>query len=202
MAGTSRTQVYAAASGLLFTLYKPAPTGADETWEYGFVHTLATSWSGVYCIDLPEQLGMADHDGSLALRHDEGALFVVTSGGRLAEIKLAEPSQALKVDRLVGLGVSGGERPVIAAGRDHLWVGIGQRLIVVDPASLQVVGRADLPAPVTALTLDDKGGDLVAADTDHLREWSVDALGAVSENTSAAISVPAGLGPIARIVLP
>ena len=200
MAGTSRTQVYAAAADLLFTLYKPVSTGTDETWEYGFVHTLATSWAGVYCIDLPEELGLEDHDGSLALRWDERALFVVTNGGRIAEIDVADPFDALRVDRVASLGTSGDERPVIAAGRDRLWVAIGRHLMAVDPMSLEVVGRAELPAPVTALSIDPKGGALLAADTDHLRQWSVDDAGAVGENPAAALALPAGLGPVARIV--
>ena len=65
MAGLSRTQVYAASSSLLFTLYQPADvTSTDlddpeyDVWEYGFVHTLATPSAGVWCIDLPEELGM------------------------------------------------------------------------------------------------------------------------------------------------
>jgi hypothetical protein len=200
MAGTSRTQVYAPAADLLFTLYKPVASGSDETWEYGFVHTLAPTWSGVYCIDLPEELGLEDHDGALALSWDQRSLFVVTNGGVLAEIHIDDPN-SLAVDRVADLGVKGDERPVVAAGRDQIWVGIGRHLVVVDPVSLREIGRADLPAPVTALALD-AGGSLITADTDHLREWSIGDGGAVRENPSAAMSLPTGLGPVARIVLP
>jgi hypothetical protein len=199
MAGTSRTQVYSTSTDLLFTLYKPLPTGTDDTWEYGFVHTLAPSWGGVYCIELPEELGLEEHDGSLALRWDQRALFVVTNGGRVAEIPI-EDFDGLEVERMGSLGISGPERPVVAAGRDQLWVAIGTHLTVVDPSSLQVVARAELPAPVTALTTDTAGG-LLAADTDHLRQWSVDEAGAVSES-AAALALPSALGPVARIVLP
>jgi hypothetical protein len=199
MAGTSRTQVYSTSTDLLFTLYKPLTGGTDETWEYGFVHTLAPSWGGVHCIDLPEDLGLEDDDGSLVLRWDQRVLFVVTSGGRIASIPIDDLSD-LTVDRVGNLGTSGPERPVVAAGRDELWVAIGKHLMVVDPNTLRVVAGAELPAPVTALTTDSKGG-LLAADTDHLRQWSVDEAGTVSES-SAALALPSGLGPVARIVLP
>jgi hypothetical protein len=199
MAGTSRTQVYSAASDLLFTLYKPVATSTDETWEYGFVHTLAITWGGVHCIDLPEQLGLEEHDGSLALRSDQQALFVVTNGGRIAEIPTDDIS-SLEVARVGNLGISGPERPVVAAGRDGVWVAIGQHLTVVNPRTLHVLARAELPAPVTALTTDSNGG-LLAADTDHLRRWSLDKAGTVTES-AAALALPPALGPVARIVLP
>ena len=94
MAGTSRTQAYAASSDLLFTLYQPTPpaTGAamSETWEYGFVHTLATPFAGVWCIDLPDVLGLEGHQGTLALSPDEQTLYVVTGAGHIGVVHTVE----------------------------------------------------------------------------------------------------------------
>jgi hypothetical protein len=203
MAGTSRTQVDAPLSDLLFTLYQPAPAGeaTAETWEYGFVHTLATSWAGVWCIDLPEQLGLEGNAGALALRPDEGALYVVTGAGRIAVIPLADLQQ-LAVSRTAVLGVRDGAPPVVVAGRNRIWVALGQHLLVVEPQGLKVVARAELPATVTALALDRTGEQLVTADAEHLRTWSLDAGGSVVQDASAAIALPPGLGPISRVVLP
>ena len=152
MAGTSRTQVYASGEDLLFTLYQPVSTDGGA-WEYGFVHTLATAWGGVWCIDLPDVLGLEDHRGTLAISPDHQLLYVATGAGRIGTIRTSDV-QALEVDRTASLGVAADDQPVMAAGSDRLWVGLGRRLLVVDPISLEVVARAELPAAVTALTLD------------------------------------------------
>jgi len=198
MAGTSRTQVYSSGEDLLFTLYQPVSTDGGA-WEYGFVHTLATAWGGVWCIDLPDVLGLEDHRGTLALSPDHRLLYVATGAGRIGTIRTSD-LQALEVDRTANLGVTADEQPVMAAGSDRLWVGLGRRLLVVDPTSLEVVARAELPAAVTALTLDPATHDLVGADEGgHLRRWTLDATDQLTE--AASTPVPAGLGPVARIVL-
>ena len=70
----------------------------------------------------------------------------------------------------------------------------------MDPISLEVVARAELPAAVTALTLDPATHELVGADEDgRLRRWTVDAADQLTETASTPL--PAGLGPVARIVL-
>ena len=203
MAGTSRTQVYAASSDLLFTLYQPAPAdpAATETWDYGFVHTLAPSWGGVWCIDLPERLGLEAGNGTLALSPDERTLYVATSAGQIGEIP-ADDITRLEVERAADLGVAGDERPVMAAGSERLWLALGRELLIVDPIELSVVGRAQLPSPVTAMALGVAGRELVTADADHLRRWTVDGAGQVIESPAAAIALPAGLGTVSRIVLP
>jgi hypothetical protein len=197
MAGTSRTQVYASGEDLLFTLYQPVSTDGGA-WEYGFVHTLATAWGGVWCIDLPDVLGLEDHRGTLALSPDHRVLYVATGAGRIGTIHTSD-LQALAVDRTANLGVAADEQPVMVAGSDRLWVGLGRRLLVVDPISLEVVARAELPATVTALTLDPMTHELVGADDGgHLRRWALDEAGQLAE--TASIPLPAGLGPVARIV--
>ena len=204
MAGVSRTQVYAATSSLLFTLYQPAapdPASVDpeyDVWEYGFVHTLATQFAGVWCIDLPEELGMTDNSGALALSPAEQTLYVVTGAGKLGVINSADLN-SLRVSRIADLGVALGEtaHPVIAAGSDHLWISMHRELLMVDPISLEVQGRAELDAPVTALTLDPSTGELLAASDGQLRRWTVDEAGAVTE--TGALPLPDGLGVVARI---
>jgi hypothetical protein len=202
MAGVSRTQVYAASSSLLFTLYQPAElASADpdyDVWEYGFVHTLATPWAGVWCVDLPEDLGMTGNSGALALSPDEQTLYVVTGAGKLGVIKTNDVN-GLRVSRTADLGLTVDEtdQPVVAAGTDHVWVGLGHQLLMVDPISLEVQGRAELAAPVTALTLDPASGELLAADDGQLRRWTVDGAGAITR--VGVLPLPAGLGPVARI---
>jgi hypothetical protein len=202
MAGVSRTQVYAATSSLLFTLYRPAApdpgTPEYDVWEYGFVHTLATQFAGVWCIDLPEELGMTDNSGALALSPAEQTLYVVTGAGKLGVINSADLN-SLRVSRIADLGVALGEtaHPVMAAGSDHLWISMHRELLMVDPISLEVQGRAELDAPVTALTLDPSTGELLAASDGQLRRWTVDEAGAVTE--TGALPLPDGLGVVARI---
>ena len=204
MAGVSRTQVYAATSSLLFTLYQPAapdPASADpeyDVWEYGFVHTLATQFAGVWCIDLPEELGMTGNSGALALSPGETTLYVVTGAGRLGVIKTMDPA-SLRVSRTADLGVAIDDdlQPVIAAASDHLWIGMDRQLLMVDPSTLEVEGRAELPAPVTALTLDPATGELLAAGDGQLQRWTVDGAGVVT--ATGELPLPDGLGVVARI---
>jgi hypothetical protein len=200
MAGISRTQVYAASSSLLFTLYQPAApapgTPEYDVWEYGFVHTLATEWAGVWCIDLPEELGMTGNAGALALSRDEQTLYVVTGAGKLGIIKTAD-LEGLEVSRTADLGATTSEQPVIVAGPDHVWIGMGRELLMVDPSTLAVEGRTELPAPVTALTLDPATGELLAADDGQLRRWTVDTAGTVTQ--TGELPLPDGLGEVARI---
>jgi hypothetical protein len=204
MAGVSRTQVYAASSSLLFTLYQPPapdPSTADPdyaVWEYGFVHTLATPWAGVWCIDLPEELAMSGNSGALALSPDELTLYVVTGAGKLGVIETADPS-GLRVSRTADLGVAveAGVRPVTVAGNDHVWIGMDLELLMVDPSTLEVEGRTELAAPITALTLDPTTGELLAADDGQLQRWTVDERGEIT--ATGALPLPDGLEVVARI---
>ena len=54
------------------------------------MHTLATQFAGVWCIDLPEELGMTDNSGALALSPAEQTLYVVTGAGKLGVINSAD----------------------------------------------------------------------------------------------------------------
>ena len=75
-----------------------------DVWEYGFVHTLAAPSAGVWCIDLPEELGMTGNSGALALSPHEQVLYVVTGAGKLGVINVADPTD-LRVSRTADLGV-------------------------------------------------------------------------------------------------
>ena len=117
------------------------------------MHTLATQFAGVWCIDLPEELGMTDNSGALALSPAEQTLYVVTGAGKLGVINSADLN-SLRVSRIADLGVALGEtaHPVMAAGSDHLWISMHRELLMVDPISLEVQGapsstRRDRPHP-------------------------------------------------------
>ena len=168
-----------------------------DVWEYGFVHTLATPSAGVWCIDLPEELGMTGSSGALALSPHEQLLYVVTGAGKLGVINVANPTN-LRVSDTADLGVvlDGDEQPVIAAASDHVWIGMDRQLLMVDPSTLEVEGRAELPAPVTALTLDPTTHELLAAGDGKLQRWTVEESGAVTP--TATLPLPDGLGPITR----
>ena len=72
------------------------------------MHTLATQFAGVWCIDLPEELGMTDNSGALALSPAEQTLYVVTGAGKLGVINSADLN-SLRVSRIADLGVALGE---------------------------------------------------------------------------------------------
>ena len=141
---------------------------------------------------------MTDNSGALALSPAEQTLYVVTGAGKLAAINSADLN-SLRVSRIADLGVALGEtaHPVMAAGSDHLWISMHRELLMVDPISLEVQGRAELDAPVTALTLDPSTGELLAASDGQLRRWTVDEAGVVTE--TGALPLPDGLGVVARI---
>jgi sugar lactone lactonase YvrE len=141
---------------------------------------------------------MTGNSGALALSPDEQTLYVVTGAGKLGVVNTAD-LEGLRVSRTADLGIALGEtaHPVVAAGSDHLWISMHRQLLMVDPVSLEVQGRAELPAPVTALTLDPSTGELLAASDGQLRRWTVDGAGVVT--ATGELPLPDGLGVVARI---
>ena len=147
MAGTSRTQVYASGEDLLFTLYQPVSTDGGA-WEYGFVHTLATAWAAC---------GASSSPTSWAWRTTAAPWLSapITGCCTWPRARAASGPSARRTYRpsrwyrTASLGVAADAQPVMAAGSDRLWVGLGRRLLVVDPISLEVVAHAELPAAVT-----------------------------------------------------
>ena len=85
----------------------------------------------------------------------------------------------------------------MVAGNDHVWIGMDRQLLMVDPNSLEVEGRTELAAPVTALTLDPTTGELLAADDGQLQRWTVDEQGEIT--ATGALPLPDGLEVVARI---
>ena len=68
MTAVSRTAVFEPNNQLLFTLYQDASEGGEQVGS--FIHTLGL-FNGVWCLDVPPQLGLADHPGALAGRCED-----------------------------------------------------------------------------------------------------------------------------------
>ncbi len=81
MTAVSRTAVFEPANQLLFTLYQDASEGGEDVGS--FIHTLGLV-NGVWCLDVPEELGLADHPGALAVSPDGSRLFAASSIGGVA----------------------------------------------------------------------------------------------------------------------
>ena len=67
MTAVSRTAVFEPMHQLLFTLYQDATEGGEDLGA--FIHTLGLI-NGVWCLDVPPELGLADHPGALAVSPD------------------------------------------------------------------------------------------------------------------------------------
>ena len=195
MAGISRTSVVASEADLLFTLYRGHHD--EGVGSYAFIHTLAFG-GGVWCLEVPVGMELADRAGALAMAPDGRDLLAVSANGTIASIAV---ESIIDFERMPVFGptrslgaVSSADvegAPAVATGVDSLHVGLGTTLFEVDPGDLSVRASSEMPIHLEAVDASDAGvvavGDgrvLLVAD------------GAVA----AESSVPVGLGTIVRVV--
>ena len=81
MTAVSRTAVFEPTHQLLFTLYQDATEGGEDLGA--FIHTLGLI-NGVWCLDVPPELGLEDHSGALAVSPDGSRLYAASSTGGVA----------------------------------------------------------------------------------------------------------------------
>jgi hypothetical protein len=156
MTAVSRTAVFEPRNQLLFTLYQDATEGGENVGS--FIHTLGLV-NGVWCLDVPSDLGLADHPGALAVTPNGTRLFAASSTGGVAGYNVADITtvgpvmpQASATASLDSSAVS------VAAGAsdDELVVALGGSIYRLDPFTLAVRDSFTWDMSVQALTvLDD-----------------------------------------------
>jgi hypothetical protein len=172
MTAVSRTAVFEPNNQLLFTLYQDATESGENVGS--FIHTLGL-FNGVWCLDVPKELGLADHPGALAVSPDGARLYAASSIGGVAGyavgdittvgpgmpearavVKLAPAVDAVAIgasdnEVVVALGGSIFRRdPATLAGRDYFtWDMTVQALTVLNDGSIIIVGsgRMTLVSP-------------------------------------------------------
>jgi hypothetical protein len=200
MAGLSRTQVLSRQSQLLFTLY----TEGSAEHLYSFVHTLGL-FNGVWCINLPRELGLETSAGTLALAPDERTLYVVSNEGRIAEIGTDIDTQ-LEVGRWVDLGAKGGavsDVPAMAVDLDDVWVALDQSVLRVDRDDLTVVGELPLPEAASAIAIaPPPPGDASASERLYVAGASaIYELDAGDGAVLRQVALPTGQPPVDRLTV-
>lgn len=192
MAGISRSAFLAARSGLLFTLYRGHHD--EGHGSYAFIHTLGLG-NGVWCLEVPPAMELSDRAGVMALDPSGERLVAVSANGLIAAIAIDTilDFEAVPVfGPTSDLGATTDAAPAIATGSTALWVGLGDQLIEVDPATLLPIGNTSLGFTIDALAV--TGDDVVVAGDGRLVVVDRD-LTVIAEHV-----LPGDLGAVARIV--
>ncbi len=157
MTAVSRTAVFEPNNQLLFTLYQDASEGGENVGS--FVHTLGL-FNGVWCLDVPKELGLADHPGALAVNPSGSRLFAASSTGGIAGYRVSDITnfgpgmpEASAVTALGGKAF----RVAIGASQTEVVVALDGRLYRLDPETLTVTDSFTWDMGVEALTVLDNG---------------------------------------------
>ena len=139
-------RTYSPSQQVLLSLYRGTENGATE--EEAFVHVLSP-WGGVYCLDLPEDLGVLDHPAAMAVTDGGDTLLVASSTGRIVQVNLGEllwasdePAEAVSTQ--LWQPVDPTVEPLLAA-KDGA-------ALVVQGTEARWVSRATLGLPTTVAT--------------------------------------------------
>jgi hypothetical protein len=162
MTAVSRTAVFEPKNQLLFTLYQDATEGGENVGS--FIHTLGL-FNGVWCLDVPEELGLADHPGALAVSPDGTRLFAASSTGGVAGFMVSDVTtvgaEMPHARTTTSLGTSM-EAVAIGASDDEVVVALGGSIFRLDPATLEVRDSFTWDMSVQALTVLDDSSILIA----------------------------------------
>lgn len=153
MTAVSRTAVFDPGRQLLFTLYQDASEGGGNIGS--FIHTLGLI-NGVWCLDVPEQLGLADHPGALAVSPDGSRLYAASSTGGVAGYVVDDITNgdvAMPTARTTTQLDATAARVAIGASNDEVVVALGGRLFRLDPTTLEVRDSFTWDMGVEALTV-------------------------------------------------
>jgi hypothetical protein len=162
MTAVSRTAVFEPNNQLLFTLYQDATEGGENVGS--FIHTLGL-FNGVWCLDVPEELGLADHPGALAVSPDGSRLFAASSTGGVAGFLVSDVTtvgaEMPQARTTTSLGTSM-EAVAIGASNHEVVVALGSAIFRLDPRTLQVRDSFTWDMSVQALTVLDDSSILIA----------------------------------------
>jgi hypothetical protein len=162
MTAVSRTAVFEPNNQLLFTLYQDATEGGENVGS--FIHTLGL-FNGVWCLDVPEELGLADHPGALAVSPDGSRLFAASSTGGVAGFLVSDVTtvgaEMPQARTTTSLGTSM-EAVAIGASNHEVVVALGGSIFRLDPRTLQVRDSFTWDMSVQALTVLDDSSILIA----------------------------------------
>jgi DNA-binding beta-propeller fold protein YncE len=161
MTAVSRTAVFEPVNQLLFTLYQDASEGSENVGS--FIHTLGL-FNGVWCLDVPSELGLADHPGALAVSPDGTRLYAASSTGGVAGYTVSDITNfgpEMPKARVVAALGSSSSRAAIAASNDEVVVALGGSIFRLDPQTLAVRDQFTWDMDVEALTLLDDGSIVI-----------------------------------------
>jgi hypothetical protein len=153
MTAVSRTAVFEPVNQLLFTLYQDASEGGENVGS--FIHTLGL-FNGVWCLDVPAQLGLADHPGALAVSPDGSRLFAASSIGGVAGYvvsDITDPGSEMPTARATAALGDEASHVAIGASNDEVVVALDGRIYRLDPATLAVRDSFTWDMAVEALTV-------------------------------------------------
>jgi len=192
MTAVSRTAVFEPNNQLLFTLYQDATEDGENVGS--FIHTLGL-FNGVWCLDVPKELGLADHPGALAVTPDGSRLFAASSTGGIAGFAVDDITNfgpdMPAARQTAALGASA-PRVAVGASKDEVVVALGGALFRLDPATLAVRDSFNWDMDVEALTaLDD--GSIVIVGTGRMTMVSPD------DQIMAERVLPAGMNEVTRV---
>lgn len=192
MTAVSRTAVFDPDNQLLFTLYQDATEGGKNVGS--FIHTLGL-FNGVWCLDVPKALGLADHPGALAINPNGSRLFAASSTGGVAGYNVSDITNfGPEMPEARTVAALGGDafRVAVGASSDEVVVALDGRLFRLDPVTLEVRDSFTWDMGVEALTvLPD--GSIVIVGTGRMTLVSPD------DQILAERTVPGDLGEFTRV---
>jgi hypothetical protein len=194
MTAVSRTAVFEPNNQLLFTLYQDASEGGENVGA--FIHTLGLI-NGVWCLDVPPELGLADHPGALAVSPDGSHLYAASTIGGVAGYTVSDiTNYGPEMPEARATAALGGEaaRAAIGASNDEVVVALGGRLFRLDPTTLAVKDSFTWDMSVEAVTvLGD--GSLIIVGTGRMTMVSAD------DQILAERVLPGDFGEVTRVAV-
>jgi hypothetical protein len=195
MLGFSRTHVTSHRDGgLLFTLYR----GLEEDESgYAFVHTLGFV-NGVYCLDLPSQLGLAQLPGAVTLADRERVLLVLSANGTIASFVIGDILDPDLIPAPVSIAQawsdgSAASAPSAAVNGNTLLVGHGSTLHWLDASTFATKATQTWDMNIEGVALL-ANGDAIAAGTRRISQITADG------QLAAEQPLPPNFGQVASIL--
>ena len=194
MTAVSRTAVFEPNNQLLFTLYQDASEGGEKVGS--FIHTLGL-FNGVWCLDVPSQLGLADHPGALAVNPAGSRLFAASSTGGIAGYEVSDITNygpEMPAARATTAVDAAAGHVAIGASQGEVVLALGGSLFRLDPVTLAVRDSFTWDMDVEALTvLDDDS--IVIVGTGRMSLISPD------NTLLAERALPVNTGEITRVAV-